>query len=82
MDDYYQYRIIVNDCEGEVGNASVMDRWESIAASIEERGYTAELQRRLVTNISILPMLSNPDGYKSIGKMVICPWETWAMLNQ
>lgn len=78
--DKYQYRITLNDNQYPITDEHPGDQWSIIAANQEERGYHAILERRLITDESILPMLENPAGYLNLKGKVICPWEIRAEL--
>ena len=78
--DQYQYRITVNDQQHITDNYPG-EQWERIAQVQEERGFNAKLERRLITDVSILPMLENAKGYLKLKGKVICPWEVLAELQ-
>ena len=70
----YQYKIIVNDQESKITD-SVPTAWENNFDIILEKGLKATLYRRLVTDIGILPMLTDTKGYIILKDRVICPWQ-------
>jgi len=74
MKDYYQYRITVNNSIRDITDEYPGDQWSRIAEHQEERGYHAIFEERLITDNSILPLLTNPVGYLKLKNKVICPW--------
>lgn len=81
MKDYYQYRITVNNSQGQITDNYPGDQWSNIAGVQEDRGIHAILERRLITDETILPMLTNSKGYLKLKDKVICPWEIIAELQ-
>lgn len=75
-----QFRVTVHGTTGPIVD-HIPDNWSEIARYIENRGGTAALERRLITDKSILPMLADTTGYIVIGDIVICPWEVLAKLE-
>jgi len=75
MKDYNQYRITVNNSQGNITENYPGDQWSLIAEHQEERGYHAIFERRLITDESILPLLTDSKGYLNLKGKVICPWE-------
>ena len=78
----YQYRIEVNgtarlhrDYPGEV--------WSRAAEAAEERGLVATLERRLVTDESILEYFDGtlPEGWIQLGGKVATAWEVFAQVD-
>jgi hypothetical protein len=77
----YQYRITLNNNQYPITDNYPGDQWSQIAEHQEERGYHAILEKRLITDESILPLLTNPTGYLKLkDNTVICPFETIAEL--
>jgi hypothetical protein len=77
-----QYRVTVNGAESTISSEYPGEKWERIANVWEERGgITAKLERRLITDSSILSLV-NPEGYIQLGATVACPWETLASLER
>lgn len=72
--DYYQYRITINGEAGPIVDNNPTAGWSTIASFIEDRGGIATLHRRLVTDDSILPMLTDRTGYLVLKDKVISPW--------
>lgn len=72
----YQYRITVNGSIGPVLTTYPGEHWSHVATCSEDRGLTATLERRLVTDTSILELLTDATGYLKLGNTVLCPWET------
>jgi len=70
-----QYRLLINGVQSAVMDHYPADQWQQAAAMVEARGGKCTLERRLITDDSILPLLANPVGYICVGNMVICPWE-------
>lgn len=79
---YYQYRITVNESQGPIVDKCPSEQWAKIAERWDFRGgIRALLERRLITDTDILPLLGGkPDGYIVLGEMVICPWENFGQL--
>ena len=77
--DYYQYRITLNGDQFPVSNTYPCERWSTIAAYIDERGGKATLEERLVTDITILPLLYDATGYIHLQRgKVASPWKILA----
>lgn len=72
--DRYQYRIKANGAESQVLDSCPSDQWAFAAQGIEDRGGVATLERRLITDESIFPMLVTPAGWKRLGAVVVGPW--------
>lgn len=87
--DYNQYKMTVNNSQSKPGGAEVLDRWNEYKDTINERGWEAKLERRLVTDNSMLEFMGDDrDSWKADGwmifenkNMVISPWETIAEFN-
>ena len=79
--DRYQYRITLNNTQSPITDEYPGDQWKQIAEHQEERGYHAILEERLITDESILPLLTNPAGYLKLKNMVVCPWQVMAELQ-
>ena len=77
----YQYRVAVNESEGFVLNSYPDLCWKRVAELIEDRGGHAKLFRRLVTDLDILESLADTTGYIILRDKVICPWETFAEIE-
>jgi hypothetical protein len=78
----YQYRVTVNGNTGDIVDTLPSERWENIAQVMEDRGGLATLERRIVTNASILPMLASMDGWTVLPDgVVVGPWYILAQLN-
>jgi len=82
MADHYEYRITVNETQTIIPDASV---WNEKAWYMEERGYNAQLQRRLVTDERMLEYWVDglPKGWMHLKNknIVISPWEVIAQIN-
>ena len=76
-----QYRITVGTAQGAILNTCPSEQWSNIADTVEERGYNATLERRLITDESILPLLTDRTGYINLKGKVFCPWEVIAELH-
>lgn len=74
----FQYRISIGDAQGVILDVYPQEQWERIAPIVVERGGRAILERRLVTTVDILPMLTCAVGYVRAGSVVVCPWEIFA----
>lgn len=75
---YYQYRVTVNGSQGETV-LHIPENWSQICDVSEARGWYSKLERRLVTDPGILPLLVDPTGYVQVDEnTVICPWEILA----
>ncbi len=74
----YQYRLTVNGATGKILNEYPGEQWSRIAEVIDFRGGIATLERRLITDHDILPMLTDPTGFIKPGDKVVCPWEVIA----
>jgi len=80
--DYYQYRITVESQVGKILDSLPSKQWEYALDVCEERGMIAKLEWRLITDESILPLLTYIDGFiKLKDGIVICPWEIMAGMN-
>jgi hypothetical protein len=79
--DKHQYRITLNNTQYPITDTYPGDQWSQIAEHQQERGYHAILERRLITDESILPLLTNPKGYLKLKDMVICPFQIMAELQ-
>lgn len=73
----FQYRIIVNTVEGQILE-NIPDCWSFICGIMEQRGQNARLERRLVTDKSILPLLTDTKGWVVLRDTVVSPWEILA----
>jgi hypothetical protein len=73
-----QYRITFNGTEGPITEHIDSERWSRCVDVAEQRGLYARLERRLITDRDILPLLEDPKGYMQIDNLVICPWEILA----
>jgi len=74
---YYQYRVSVDGTVGAIID-QLPPHWGRIAEAAEERGVPAILERRLVTDVSILPSLTCARGWIILGQTVISPWDVLA----
>jgi hypothetical protein len=75
----YQYRLKVNGTIGPILDTFPGEKWTEICVVIDARGGTATLERRLITDHDILPMLADPTGFiKLKDNTVVCPWEVLA----
>lgn len=81
--DRHQYRITVNDAQGPIVDAIADGQWEQVAQVAEDRGYSAKLERRLVTDDSFFTMNGGPvAGYMRLPNgVVIGQWEVMASFN-
>ncbi len=72
----YQYRIRVNDA-WHIYEEYPKEKWENLVEVSEYRGgFNAKLERRLITDDSILTTIENEKGYIKIrNNQLICPWE-------
>lgn len=79
----YQYRITVNDTVGKIVDYLPNDDWKLVGGIYEERGLVATLERRFVTDTSILDYFGGelPKGYLKLKDTVICPWEVFAEMK-
>jgi len=77
----YQYMIVINGAKSEIQDATALDRWNSTAWQIEERGYIGKLRRRLVTDADIMDGLTDKTGWMVIHGQAISPWETIAQVG-
>jgi len=75
------YRVTVEGQQGPVLNAYPGEQWARVADACEERGLTARLERRLVTDTGILELIEDTTGYIQLGARVLCPWETIAEMG-
>lgn len=76
---YMQYRITVNGSQGEITDHIDNQRWEKICDVCEDRGLYAKLERRLITDKTILQMIEDKTGYMELDEnTVICPWDILA----
>jgi hypothetical protein len=78
MKSKHQYRITVNESIGPIQDVSPCEQWARAAEVIEGRGGKATLHRRILTGLSILPLLTDATRYITLGELVIGPWEIWA----
>lgn len=76
----YQYRITIDGNRGSIADMYPGNEWSYMADIIEERGINATLERRLITDKTILDLIEDTTGYITIKDLVICPWETIAEL--
>lgn len=78
----YQYRIKVNDVTSQSLNEYPNEKWSVIGDTIEARGGKATLERRLITDSDILPMLTDTTGFITLkNNIVVCPWEIFAEIE-
>lgn len=77
----YQYRITVNESQGSITENYPAEQWKRIFEVIESRGGKATLERRLITDVSILSLLTDTKGYIKFKEKVICPFEILAELT-
>jgi len=77
----YQYMIVINGAKSEIQDETALDRWDSAAWQIEERGYIGKLRRRLVTDADIMDSLTDRTGWMVIHSKAISPWETIAQIG-
>lgn len=78
----YQYRITVNDVSGPITEYPG-DKWANTAEQSDERGYSAKLERRLVTDLGLLDFFPDglPKGYLKLKDQIVCAWETFAEIR-
>ena len=77
----YQYRITIDGSTGPVQSDYPGAQWSAATQVCEDRGLPATFERRLITDIDILPLLVDPAGYITIGSRVVCPWQTIAAMR-
>jgi hypothetical protein len=77
----FQYRIRTQDTFGEISEVYPSEQWAWSISCAEDRGLYVALERRLITDKEILPMLTDKAGYMVIGDKVACPWEILAEGN-
>ena len=74
-----QYRVTVNNAVGNIQDKLPSEQWSCVFDVIEERGGYAKLERRLITDKSILDLLVDPAGYINLNNgQVVCPCEILA----
>jgi hypothetical protein len=77
----YKYRITVNNSISNITNTYPQKQWENIFQTYDNRGgIKAKFEKRLITDKSILSLLTNTKGYITLKDKVISPWETIAEL--
>lgn len=81
MEARYQYRISHRETVGPIVDSLPGARWAFVANATEERGGTAVLERRLVTDDSILPLLIDATGWLVLGGTAVSPWEVFAKIE-
>lgn len=79
----YQYRITVNG-DARMRPAYPGEQWSRVSDACDDRGYTAKLERRLITDLSMLNFYPDglPAGWARIGERIICAWEVLAEIGQ
>ena len=77
MKDYTNYRITVNGVQSKITREYLGKEWSEIARIEDQRGgIDAIFEEQLITDSSILPMLSDSKGYLKLkNDIIICPWE-------
>ncbi len=81
--DRHEYRITVNDYTSPTytDNDIVTELWDRIISNVD-RVINAKIERRFITDISILPTLTNYDDIAiKFRNTVIFHWETIAELK-
>ena len=81
---YYQYRITISDAQGRIESyAECASHWERIVDPVQERGYQAKMERRLITDTDILPLLTGKTGWivDTDENLVVSPWEVLAAVE-
>jgi len=77
----FQYRISYNGAESQVTNDYPGERWSNAAQVVEDRGGTATLYRRLVTDADFMELLSDPTGWMVLKDKAIEPWQILAQME-
>lgn len=78
----YQYRITYDAQIGKILDKLPSKQWGKVCQVCEHRGIIAYLERRLITDEDILPLLEDATGFiKLKDGRVICPWEILAGMN-
>ena len=78
----FQYRITLNGNKYEILDYCPTEQWGKIAEVSDNRRLKARLERRLITDDSILPMLEDTKGYiKLKDGRVVCPFEVIAEIE-
>lgn len=78
---YYQYRFRVNGTTGNTTEKYDGAKWTHICETAEQHGFDAFFDRRLVTDMDILPLLGDDrTGYIVLENdgLVVCPWDNIA----
>ncbi len=78
--DTYQYRMTVDGVVGKVQATYPGDHWALVSQSCEDRGLVATLERRLVTDVSILDF-GDIGPHMRLGDKVVCGWDVVAELD-
>lgn len=78
---FYQYRITVEGATSGVLDGYPGLQWANTTEQCEERGLIAKLERRLVTDASILELVEDITGYMRVGNRYACPWEILAEMK-
>lgn len=76
-----QYRITVEGQSSGVLSTYPGAQWASVAENCEARGLNATFERRLITDLGILDLVSHGQGYVRISDRVACPWEIIAEMR-
>ena len=76
--DRYEYRIVFSGTHGATSQHIDSERWSKCCDVAEERGLSARLERRFVTDREILPSLCDATGWLILKDVVISPWEILA----
>lgn len=76
-----QYRITVEGQSSGVLSTYPGAQWATAAENCEARGLNATFERRLITDLDILDLVPNAQGYIRIGNRVACPWEVIAEMR-
>ncbi|HHX70981.1 MAG TPA: hypothetical protein GX708_23395 [Gallicola sp.] len=81
--DQYQYRITVNQQQGNILDFFPNEQWQRITEIENQRGIDAKLERRLITDTSIFPLLTDPSGYMRLNNnIIVSPWQTIAEFKE
>lgn len=78
--DAYQYRMTVDGVVGTIQTTYPGDHWSLVAQTCEDRGLCATLERRLVTDASILDF-GDIGPHMRLGDKVVCSWDLIAELD-
>lgn len=78
---YLQYRIFYNECMSSIENTYPGERWSKIAEACEDRGDTAQLLQRTVTDLDIREMLGDTTGWMFFKDKAVSPWVIMAEMK-